>query len=49
VVEHAHGHGVTHNDFRLAERDAFHAARRQLQDAVRRRRTKTAKGGADAL
>jgi hypothetical protein len=49
VVEHAHGHGVTHNDFRLAERDAFHAARRQLQDAMRRRRTKTAKGGADAL
>jgi len=49
VVERAPGKRVVHNDFRLAERDAFDAARRQLQDAVRRRRIKTAEGETDAL
>ena len=48
VVEHAHAHRVTHNDFRLAERDAFSAARRQLQDIVRSRRLKTVDKQSDA-
>jgi hypothetical protein len=48
VVEHAHAHRVTHNDFHLAERDAFNAARRQLQNAVHRRRPKTADKESDA-
>lgn len=40
VVERAPSGRLTHSDVRLAIGDAFAAARRQLQDAVRRRRPK---------
>jgi hypothetical protein len=49
VVERAPDKRATHNHFRLAAHDAFDAARRQLQDAVRRRRFKTAEEETDAV
>jgi Sigma 54 modulation protein / S30EA ribosomal protein len=49
VVERSPAGRLTHTDVRLAIRDAFAAARRQIQDAVRRRRPRVTKGGKNAL
>lgn len=45
VVERAPSGRLSHSDIRLAIGDAFAAARRQLQDAVRRRRPKGTPSG----
>lgn len=50
AVSHDPGADGAHEDVRVAVRDSFRAARRQLDDHVRRQRTRrAARGGASGL